>query len=329
MRWNCGKKKSSLDCSLYCQNVITIMLSILQVLKNDKMPQTVCTICYDKISDFYEYRLMCKATNIQTRKLLKLPLEDHPPPPKKVVAAPSKYELLDEDYKYKPPKNPVKAAKAAKKAKNKQHIPTTTTTKKNKHLVLPTKEEIKIEDELPLKRLRRSAVEPEAPLLTLKEPSRREKLRRPVEVPAPPLLAVKEPNKREKQRTVVEFEPLLSVKEPNKRERLRNVEESIPVKSKRSTVEPPPEVIPPLKKIKMEYSCKYCTEEFRTGIQLTGHMTSVHAPSIAKFGCGHCRETFTGIIEYKDHNKWHQDTKTMFKCFHCKVQFKQNLLLVK
>lgn len=44
-----------------------------QVLKNDKMPQSICQLCYDKINDFYEYREMCAATNVQTRKLLGLP----------------------------------------------------------------------------------------------------------------------------------------------------------------------------------------------------------------------------------------------------------------
>lgn len=37
------------------------------------MPHNVCPLCCDKINDFYEYRAMCAATNIQTRKLLGLP----------------------------------------------------------------------------------------------------------------------------------------------------------------------------------------------------------------------------------------------------------------
>lgn len=44
-----------------------------QVKKNDQMPQNICTLCADKINDIYEYREMCTATNIQTRKLLGLP----------------------------------------------------------------------------------------------------------------------------------------------------------------------------------------------------------------------------------------------------------------
>lgn len=37
------------------------------------MPQSVCCLCADKINDFFEYREMCTATNIQTRCLLGLP----------------------------------------------------------------------------------------------------------------------------------------------------------------------------------------------------------------------------------------------------------------
>lgn len=44
-----------------------------QVIKNDQMPQQICSLCCDKINDFYEFREMCAATNDQTRKLLRLP----------------------------------------------------------------------------------------------------------------------------------------------------------------------------------------------------------------------------------------------------------------
>lgn len=37
------------------------------------MPQSICQLCCDKINDFFEYREMCAATNVQTRQLLGLP----------------------------------------------------------------------------------------------------------------------------------------------------------------------------------------------------------------------------------------------------------------
>lgn len=39
------------------------------------MPQKLCSVCVDKINDFYEYRQMCKQTDAQTRSLLGLPPE--------------------------------------------------------------------------------------------------------------------------------------------------------------------------------------------------------------------------------------------------------------
>lgn len=47
-----------------------------QVTKDDKMPQTMCSLCVDKINDFYEFREMCYATNKQTRNLLGLKQAD-------------------------------------------------------------------------------------------------------------------------------------------------------------------------------------------------------------------------------------------------------------
>jgi len=46
------------------------------VAKNDNMPSMVCSLCADKINDFYEFREMCKTTNTQTRLLLGLPPEE-------------------------------------------------------------------------------------------------------------------------------------------------------------------------------------------------------------------------------------------------------------
>ncbi|KAH8420739.1 hypothetical protein KR222_003653 [Zaprionus bogoriensis] len=46
------------------------------VSPEDKMPQTMCSLCVEKINDFYEFREMCFTTNNQTRKLLGLHSED-------------------------------------------------------------------------------------------------------------------------------------------------------------------------------------------------------------------------------------------------------------
>ncbi|XP_053674127.1 uncharacterized protein LOC128724426 [Anopheles nili] len=46
----------------------------IKVHKQDQMPQQICSLCVDKVNDFYEYRLMCASTNLQTRTILNLPI---------------------------------------------------------------------------------------------------------------------------------------------------------------------------------------------------------------------------------------------------------------
>ncbi|XP_005190604.2 zinc finger E-box-binding homeobox 1 isoform X1 [Musca domestica] len=50
---------------------INVLIGLL-ITKDDRMPQTMCTLCVDKVNDFYEFREMCYATYEQTRKLLGL-----------------------------------------------------------------------------------------------------------------------------------------------------------------------------------------------------------------------------------------------------------------
>lgn len=45
----------------------------VKVEKTDNMPQSICGICYDKINDFYEFRLMAQNTEKQTLEALGLP----------------------------------------------------------------------------------------------------------------------------------------------------------------------------------------------------------------------------------------------------------------
>ncbi|XP_054746532.1 uncharacterized protein LOC129248429 [Anastrepha obliqua] len=60
-----------------CDGELKLHQKIIQcigitVCKDDKMPQSACVLCVDKINDFYEFREMCYATDVQTRKLLGL-----------------------------------------------------------------------------------------------------------------------------------------------------------------------------------------------------------------------------------------------------------------
>lgn len=54
------------------------------------MPQQICSLCCDKINDFYEFREMCAVTNEQTRKLLRLPEPQKPNPTiKRIIPSPA------------------------------------------------------------------------------------------------------------------------------------------------------------------------------------------------------------------------------------------------
>ncbi|XP_052899033.1 uncharacterized protein LOC128305564 [Anopheles moucheti] len=46
----------------------------IKVTLTDKMPQLICSLCVDKMNDFYEYRMMCETTDLEIRKILHLPM---------------------------------------------------------------------------------------------------------------------------------------------------------------------------------------------------------------------------------------------------------------
>lgn len=61
------------------------------------MPQQICSLCCDKINDFYEFREMCAATNEQTRKLLRLPEPLKPNPIIKRIINATADTVYDDD----------------------------------------------------------------------------------------------------------------------------------------------------------------------------------------------------------------------------------------
>ena len=67
-----AKSQHSVKTTVHC--ICFASLVYTQVHANDQMPQNVCTLCVDKVNDFYEYRLMCASTNLQTRSILNLPV---------------------------------------------------------------------------------------------------------------------------------------------------------------------------------------------------------------------------------------------------------------
>ncbi|XP_055903298.1 uncharacterized protein LOC129939347 [Eupeodes corollae] len=86
----------------------------LMITKDDKMPQFMCTLCVDKINDFFEFREMCYATDGQTRKLLGIKAEPKIKAP--AIVPCSSVDLKCEDIKEPLPE--VTPLRAGRKRRN-------------------------------------------------------------------------------------------------------------------------------------------------------------------------------------------------------------------
>lgn len=123
------------------------------------MPQMACSLCADKINDFYEYKEMCKATNLQTRNLLGLPLEIKKAGPgrkKKIHMRNEESILGDDDEDYKPDIVPAKKQKLGRPTKLSKASGSKTKIDPKPEII---EDEVKIED-----------------MLAEKEPNKRERL---------------------------------------------------------------------------------------------------------------------------------------------------------
>lgn len=178
-------------------------------MKNDRMPQRICALCIDKINDFYEFREMCQATNVQTRKLLSLPEVTKVKAPKKVTikteedAVESILGISDSGLKAKAEPVP----KAGKKAKKGATTSTAIAPNDSNRFRGMTKREIEITLELERIKKEEEEEEEQKPKQTDNKPAartnngkkRKEKANGKKSLDAP-LLAPKEPNQRERKR---------------------------------------------------------------------------------------------------------------------------------
>lgn len=169
------------------------------MLKGDRMPSCICMACSEKLGDFYEFREMCKATNVQTRKLLGLPPEPTKAPAKGkknlqqiiegVNEAESIFGVVGDEAKLEDTGNRKKSKKVPKttliRTKNGK---VRRMTKKEQEIAVEL-ERIKNEEEMemkmkmeepelpPIRSRKKGKANAGAPLLTLKEPNKREKMR--------------------------------------------------------------------------------------------------------------------------------------------------------
>lgn len=178
-----------------------------QVLKNDKMPQRICALCIDKINDFYEFREMCQATNIQTRKLLNLPDITKIKAPKKVTIKTDEDAVESilgiSDTETKPKTEPM--PKTGKKSKKATTSTSSTATASNENRFRGmTKREIEIT--LELERIKKEeedemiAKVAETTTTTGRTKNGKKKKSNAKATLDTPLLAPKAPNQRERKR---------------------------------------------------------------------------------------------------------------------------------
>lgn len=173
-------------------------------MKNDRMPQKICALCIDKINDFFEFREMCQATNIQTRKLLNLPDVTKVKTPKKVTIKTEEEDAVESIFGISGSEVKRKAEqvqKASKKAKK----GATTSTDDSARFRGMTKREIEIT--LELERIKKEEEEAQTPKQIANTSVNRTK------------------NGRKKKEKATADVALLAPKEPNQRERKRELEQ--------------------------------------------------------------------------------------------------------
>ncbi|KAI8044746.1 FK506-binding protein 5 [Drosophila gunungcola] len=207
------------------------------VAMDDKMPQTMCSQCVEKINDFYEFREMCYATNKQTRNLLGLKQIE---PTKLIDLKPIVKEELQHS---------GAAGKRGRKRKGED----TSWPRCN----LNVKPQVKKEPFVWHKKQRMQPPQAQATIQPKTEPEIKEE-------PAEP--------------------------ETNLR---------FPKKGGRKSI------------------CSVCGEKFLSKELADEHKTLVHVPSIPRYMCNACNQTYYIQSDIRAHQLWHKLSKTPYKCPLC------------
>ncbi|XP_037920169.1 uncharacterized protein LOC119657362 isoform X2 [Hermetia illucens] len=259
----------------------------IQVTKGDKMPQTACNACREKINDFFEFREMCLATDIQTRRLLGLTETIVP----KLDPVPDALEddktEVEKTIKKKTP-TATKAVNSAKTLNSTKSVKSSKVVKVEKKAPPDIKKPVKVEREKPMSKVKKKVqIVPEPPVEVKKK------------------LKV-EPEKNLKSKKRKASGDLLTEKTPNKRERLR---ETIIRKFKNPNIA--------LDEAATNVTCTICNKPYLNAGELHRHLDTDHLPRVVSYHCVRCNESIEKKQDVKDHNLWHKLSKTPFECGRC------------
>ncbi|XP_037819607.1 nucleoprotein TPR [Lucilia sericata] len=303
----------------------------LSVTKDDKMPQSMCYLCVDKINDFYEFREMCYSTNAQTRKLLGLKNVKKPP-----VDIKPKVEIKEESIV--PTNNtantPAANNKANRKRKTeevalKEEIPATPVVLPKKKLRFSAVAETSIKEEVPVitkKKLRFTVTNDEAtPTAAVGNKKTKNafieesKLKKE---PSPPVSATTAAVSSKKLKmsapTPKEIAAKKSKQKPGKTAELdvkEEIKEEIKEEPLPAAAPAPAAKVPPASKLK--FGCNICKERFAAKINLDAHTRTTHIPKIERFVCTACNEVLSKSFDIKNHQLWHKLSKTPYVCGCC------------
>lgn len=78
---------------------------------------------------------------------------------------------------------------------------------------------------------------------------------------------------------------------------------------------------PPAKKSRKDCKCKICNLEFSYITDLQDHQNKDHLPTIARYACGSCRETFEQQSDLKEHEAYHTKKRIPYECYICLCAF--------
>uniref|UniRef100_A0A1B0D5M4 Uncharacterized protein n=1 Tax=Phlebotomus papatasi TaxID=29031 RepID=A0A1B0D5M4_PHLPP len=289
------------DEDVFCDDDVPLATKInvccgIEVAKKDRMPQKICSLCCDKINDFYEFREMCTATQVQTRDLLGLPREmpkpkSQPPPPSAPNPAPNvktpSQTILE------PPIITESRTRVERRMPEKRPPKD---KKKKKKVTIVTPPEIKSEPD---------------PKQTPGDVA-------PAPAPAPAVKKVK-PKVKQKLKKKVQFAvKQKAFQKPAPKRPIVNDTEPKP-KAKKARVEKVAKVVKVAKTPPM-VTCPICKDSMEKDIYNV-HMFQLHTPKTYEFGCSPCGVPFESKNDYNVHMVWHKNCNIPFRCFKCQGSF--------